>query len=247
MLSHYSEVSFHVQPTNSCSTPDQPRLSKSKIAAFEQCPRRLWLQIHRRDLSQFDDATLDRFRCGHYVGELARRRYAQGHLVAEDHLQVPAAIARTNELLKANSPVPIFEAAFERDGVVIRADVLEPDGWGGWRLIEVKNARAVRSYQVRDVATQAWVIHGNRVCLSAVVVRHVERPLQPTSRNPTVRFIDADVTADALRLAQGRKAAVDQARRVLGGSEPATEPSPHCDRPACEFRHYCFRQPESAV
>lgn len=233
-----------MQLANPPSTPDQPRLSKSKIAAFEHCPRRLWLQVHRRELAHFDEATLARFRCGHYVGELARRRYAHGYLVAEDHLQVPAAIARTNELLNASRPAPIFEAAFERDGVVIRADVLEPDGWGGWRLIEVKNARAVRSYQVRDVATQTWVIQRNRVCLSAIVVRHVERPLQPSSRNPTVRFIDADVTADAQRLARGRKAVVDQARSVLEGSEPTTKPSPHCERPGCEFRDRCIGRAE---
>lgn len=231
-----------MQPTTPCSTLDQPRLSKSKIAAFEHCPRRLWLQVHRRDLAKFDEATLARFQCGHYVGELARRRYAQGYLVAEDHLQVPAAIARTQDLLSANSPLPIFEAAFERDGVVIRADVLEPDGWGGWQLIEVKNARAVRSYQVRDVATQTWVIQGNRVCLSAIVVRHVERPLQPSSRYPTVKFINADVTADAQRLARGRKAIIDQARSVLDGGEPTTKPSLHCDRPACEFREHCFAE-----
>ncbi|MBX9640097.1 MAG: hypothetical protein K2X97_10305, partial [Mycobacteriaceae bacterium] len=71
MLSHYSEAYFYMQPTTPCSTLDQPRLSKSKIAAFEHCPRRLWLQIHRRDLAKFDEATLVRFQCGHYVGELA--------------------------------------------------------------------------------------------------------------------------------------------------------------------------------
>ncbi len=231
-----------MQPVNPPSPPDQPRLSKSKIAALEHCPRRLWLQVHRRELGQFDEATLALFQCGHYVGELARHRYAQGHLVTEDHLQVPAAIARTQELLTATIRLPIFEAAFERDGVIVRADVLEPDNWGGWRLIEVKNARSIRSYQVRDVATQVWVIQGNAVCLSAAFVRHVERPLRATSRNPTVKFIDADVTLEAQRLAQGRQPVIDQARSVLEGGEPDTKPSTHCDRPACEFRKHCLGQ-----
>lgn len=224
------------------SASEKPRLSKSKIAAFEHCQRRIWLQVHRRDLAQFDEATRALFQSGHYVGELARRRYAQGHLVAEDHLQVPAAIARTQNLLTATVRLPIFEAAFERNGVIIRADILEPDNWGGWRLIEVKNARAVRDYQVRDVATQVWVIQGNAVCLSAAFVRHVERPLRATSRNLTVKFIDADVTLEAQRLAQYRKTIVDQARSVLEGDEPDTKPSSHCSRPSCEFRQYCFEQ-----
>jgi CRISPR/Cas system-associated exonuclease Cas4 (RecB family) len=231
-----------MQPVNPQSPPDQPRLSKSKIAALEHCPRRLWLQVHRRELGQFDEGTLALFQCGHYVGELARHRYAQGYLVAEDHLQIPAAIARTQELLAATIRVPIFEAAFERDGVIIRADILEPDNWGGWRLIEVKNARDVRSYQVRDVATQAWVIQGNALCLSAAIVRHVERPLRATSRNPTVRFVDADVTTEAQRLVKDRQAIVNQARSVLEGGEPGTKPSGHCARPSCEFRQHCFGQ-----
>ena len=98
------------------------RLSKSKIAAFEHCPRRLWLQVHRPELAQFSENTLALFKCGHFVGDLARRRYSQGHLVAEGHHQVPAAIVHTHELLTAKVRLPIFEAAFERDGVIIRAD-----------------------------------------------------------------------------------------------------------------------------
>ena len=224
------------------SAANQPRLSKSKIAAFEHCPRRLWLQVHRRELAQFDQATLALFQCGHYVGELARRRYAQGHLVAEDHLQVPAAIARTQELLTAAVRLPIFEAAFERQGVIIRSDILEPDDWGGWRLIEVKNSRSVKAYQIRDVATQAWVLQGNRVCVSAIAVRYVERPLRLTSQNPTVRFLDADVTLDAQRLVSGRETIVAAAGAVLKGAEPEIKPGPHCTRPSCEFRQHCFKQ-----
>lgn len=228
-----------MQPATPCLTPDQPRLSKSKIAAFEHCPRRQWLQIYRRHLAEFDDLTLARFQCGHYVGELARRRYSDGVLVEEDHTQVPAALERTAALLRAKVSRPIFEAAFEHDGVVIRADILEPDGWGGWRLIEVKNARSVHSYQIRDVATQAWVLQANRVCVSTIKIRHAERPLRVNSRNPTVRFVDADVTLETRRVAAGRRAVVEKARAVLTGCEPEIKPSTHCTRPLCEFRFHC--------
>lgn len=227
--------------------PSQPRLSKSKIASFEHCPRRLWLQVHRRHLAQFDESTLALFECGHAVGEMARRRYRQGNLVAETHLQIPAAIARTRELLAVPDGLPIFEAAFERQRVVIRADVLEPDNWGGWRLIEVKNSRSVKPYQIRDVATQAWVVQGNPVCISAIVVRYVERPLRLNARNPTVKFLDADVTPDALRLAVGREKVVTAAASVVLGNEPAILPGPHCARPSCEFRQHCFQRLETPV
>ncbi len=225
----------------------QQRLSKSKVAAFEHCPRRLWLQVHRRELGQFDEQTLALFQCGHAVGEMARRRYRRGHLVTETHLEIPAAISRTRELLAATDGLPIFEAAFERQGVIVRADILEPDHWGGWRLIEVKNSRNVKAYQIRDVATQAWVLQGNRICISAIVVRHVERPLRLNSRNATVRFLDADVTPNAQRLVPGRETIVMAAGVVLQGVEPAIRPGPHCVRPNCEFRHHCYQDVEAAI
>ena len=227
--------------------PSQPRLSKSKIAAFEHCPRRLWLQVHRRDLGQFDEQTLALFECGHAVGEMARRRYSQGNLVAETHLEIPAAIVRTSELLAEPDGLPIFEAAFERRGVIIRADILEPDHWGGWRLIEVKNSRGVKAYQIRDVATQAWVLQANRICISTIVVRHVGRPLRLNARNPTVRFVDADVTPAAQRLVPGRDLVVAAAGAVLQGAEPEIIPGPHCVRPNCEFRQHCFQDVEAAI
>ena len=45
-------------------------LSKSKIAIFEQCPKRLWLSVHRPDETVIDAATQAKFDVGHQVGEL---------------------------------------------------------------------------------------------------------------------------------------------------------------------------------
>lgn len=226
-------------PANS-SPIDQPRLSKSKIASYERCRRKLWLQVYRPHLAEFDEATLALFQCGHYVGELARRQYAQGHLVAEDHFHIPEAIARTKEFIAAGDPLPIFEAAFAYDGVVVRADILEPDHWGGWRLIEVKNSASVKPYQIRDVASQAWVLQASRICISSIFIRHVHRPLRPGTRKPLVHFVDGDVTSDAQRLISGRAAIAAEARSTLAGPEPFVRPGPHCDRPSCEFRRHCF-------
>lgn len=39
-------------------------LSKSKLIAYRQCPRRLWLELHRRDLREDSPGTEARFRAG---------------------------------------------------------------------------------------------------------------------------------------------------------------------------------------
>ena len=50
-------------------------LSKSKLMAFRQCHRRLWLEVHHPELRDDSDAAKSRFEAGYRVGEVARRIY----------------------------------------------------------------------------------------------------------------------------------------------------------------------------
>ena len=50
-------------------------LSKSKLIAFRQCPKRLWLEVHQPQLREESKSTQAIFRTGHEVGELAQRLY----------------------------------------------------------------------------------------------------------------------------------------------------------------------------
>jgi hypothetical protein len=229
-------------------SPPTLRLSKSKIAAFEHCPRRLWLQVYRHELARFDASTLRLFEAGHLVGELARLQFNEGTLVSEGHREVAAALTRTFQLVRAPNQMPIFEAAFQRSGVIIRADILEPDGWGGWRLIEVKNSASVKPYQLLDVATQAWALRGNPICVSSVIIRHLERPLRNPADAVRIRFVNQDVTAEIKPIIARRTATVHRARAVLQAGEPDVKPGSHCIRPfRCEFRTHCSanRRPPS--
>ena len=49
-------------------------LSKSKLLAFRQCPKRLWLEVHRPDLREDSSATESSFDVGrmwqHFTGRL---------------------------------------------------------------------------------------------------------------------------------------------------------------------------------
>ena len=47
--------------------------SKSKVMAFRQCPKRLWLSIHRPELSEESADAQVRFTVGFEVGDVARR------------------------------------------------------------------------------------------------------------------------------------------------------------------------------
>ena len=61
------------------------RLSKSKLIAFRQCPKRMWLEIHRPELKVEDDSAQRRFDAGYRIGELAQTQFPEGVLIAPDN------------------------------------------------------------------------------------------------------------------------------------------------------------------
>jgi hypothetical protein len=69
--------------------PPMSNLSKSKLLAFRQCPKRLWLEIHKPELKEDSAATTAAFRNGNQVGEVARQIYdpAGIGITVSDHLK----------------------------------------------------------------------------------------------------------------------------------------------------------------
>ena len=62
--------------------PAALRLSKSRIAAFEQCRRRLWLQVHLPQAAATrQDSAKERLKSGALVGAVARTLVPNGVLV----------------------------------------------------------------------------------------------------------------------------------------------------------------------
>ena len=101
-------------------------LSKSRLMSFRQCPRRLWLEKHRPDLAEEIPGQQAVFATGHDVGDVARQLYdTGGGVLVEYDDGLRSAMRRTAELLAQDSTAPIFEATFERDGLLVRADVLQ--------------------------------------------------------------------------------------------------------------------------
>lgn len=91
-------------------------LSKSKLMAFRQCPKRLWLELHSPELREDSSATQASFAVGHQVGDIAQRLYdpkGKGALIDPQVEGFEAAFARTQDLLKSNQP--IFEAGFRAE------------------------------------------------------------------------------------------------------------------------------------
>ncbi|MCP5385457.1 MAG: Dna2/Cas4 domain-containing protein [Novosphingobium sp.] len=227
------------------STAPTHRLSKSKVAAFEHCPLRMWLQVHRPELAQHDGDTLARFQFGHDVGEKARFLQPDGVLI-EAVPDIRAALAHTAELIATGPHHPLFEATFRHADVLVRVDVLEPDDQGGWRAVEVKASNRVKPTHLADLSTQIWVMRGAGVPISQAIIRHVSNRIDWRRPDATmVRFRDEDVTQRIERYVEGRPAIVAEAMATANLPALSRNMGPHCRRPfSCEFQAHCTARQE---
>ena len=216
-------------------------LSKSKITSFEQCPKRLWLQTHRAELAELDAGAETRFAAGHEVGDAACS-LCPGGIMIEAEPDLAAALQRTQELISASAQAPLFEATFAHDGVLVRVDIMEPDGLGGWHVAEVKSSTSRKDYHVADLATQIWVLREAGVQVSSAAIRHLNNQFFLAEEgNYQGAFVDTPSLEDAKLLALKRPKLVAEIRSVLSGEEPARDPGDHCHDPfPCEFVAYCY-------
>lgn len=154
------------------------RLSKSKLLAFRQCPKRLWLEVHRSDLRQDSSATEASFQIGHEVGEVVRLLYdpkKSGVVLDAQTDGYDVALSRSQDLL--GSSAPIFEAGFAADGAIAFADVMLPICRGqlrSWRMVEVKSSTSVKDYYRDDAAIQSFVALSAGVPLKSIAIAHID-------------------------------------------------------------------------
>lgn len=216
-------------------------LSKSRIIAHRQCPKRLWLQTHQPELAKYSPQALRAFDCGYQVGALACARHPGGVMLPDDLGQ---ALNDTKRLLKQGHRC-LFEATFECDGVLSRADILEKDN-GSWVMVEVKSSTGKKDYHLEDTAVQAWVIESSGLKLDRIVLSHLDnRFVYPGNGAYAGLFSDIDITEEVRARQANVVQWIAEARATLAMTEaPSTEPGPQCAAPfECPFKAHCVQPP----
>lgn len=219
-------------------------LSKSKIIAHRQCPKRLWLQINRPELIQISAATQVRFDEGNKVGDIARQNHKGGVFI--ETLNRIEAIALTKEAVAKRET--IFEGAFFEEDVMIRADLLFPEK-EGYRLVEVKSSTGVKSYHVDDVTIQSWVMEKAGCTPTSMALAYINNQfVYQGDGNYEGLFAEADLSSQVKPNMPQVQCWVDAAKKTLSSPvEPAIEPGEQCTNPfTCDFISYCS-PPEEGV
>ena len=224
-------------------------LSKTKLLAFRQCPKRLWLEIHRPELREDSATTKASFATGNTVGALARKLYdprGRGSLIDPKSEGFEQALQRTSKLL--DSRTPIFEAGFAAGGALAFADVLLPVKSGGkaaWRMVEIKSGTKVHDYYRDDAAIQHFVATQAGVRLSAISLAHIDSKWVYRGGDDYAGIlVENDLTRAASEQAGDVRAWIAAARRIAGErKEPEITTGSHCTKPyACGFSGYCSAQ-----
>ena len=221
-------------------------LSKSKLMAFRQCARRLWLSVHMPDCVPADDANDAVLAAGTDVGVMARQGWPDGILIAPEG-PLRQALAETEQALPARKV--LFEATVQQDGVLVRADVLVPRSRGkAFDLIEVKSSTSVKDHYLEDVAIQARIFGAAGVPLKRRVLQYINnefvypggqcyREIRPDGTENRL-FAEEDVTAAAQSLESEVPGWIKEARRTLAGAMPGM--TDHCDNPyPCPYQAFC--------
>ncbi len=226
------------------------QLSKSKILAYRQCPKRLWLELHRPEIRD-DSGSEFAFAIGNQVGEVARRVYdsaEKGRLRDPHVIGWEESFTATTQALEAGEG-PLFEGALQIPGALALADVLVPDGTG-WRMIEVKASSSVKDYQRDDVAVQSYIGRRAGVDLTRVCLAHVDTSfIYPGGERYEGLLVEVDLTVEANARADEVADWIAGAQETAAqATEPNVEVGPHCSDPFdCPFADHCWKgvdQPE---
>jgi hypothetical protein len=210
-------------------------LSKSRLLAFHQCPKRLWLSIHKPEL--LADAAPDRHaQTGTSVGAVARGLYPDGTLIATD--RIADALSETQAAMSSKKPV--FEAAFMASDVLVRTDLLLPVR-GGHQLVEVKSGASVKEHYLTDVAIQAWTAKAAGASIKSVHIAHInKRFVYAGAGDYEGLFTHVAVSKNIENIEAGIPDLIRAAKKAIKGKEPRISVGEHCSSPHdCPYRNYC--------
>jgi hypothetical protein len=222
-------------------------LSKSKLMAFRQCPKRLWLEVKKPNLIEITDSAQASFNVGHKVGEIARKIYDKnndGIMIDISKEGFSQALTRSKSLINANTP--IFEAGFSSNGVLAFADILLPEEESGqrvWHMVEVKSSTSVKDYHLDDIAVQSYAAESAGFKLKKVSLAHIDNSFIYSGDGDYSGILaEKDLTDKALSRNQEVKAWINQAHTILNGNVPNIEPGDQCKEPfECGFYKYCTK------
>lgn len=229
----------------------KPRLNLSKSLFIKglQCYKSLYLDRYHPELKGVVSEAQQRiFDTGSDVGLLAQGLFPGGvEIVCEGFTPAEQIAMTATEIEKGTAT--IYEAAFEYNGVFMKADILHK-GKRGWELYEVKATTEVKDVHVNDVALQYYVLTGAGINVAKAYLVHLNNQYV---RNGTIEVNKLFISEDITEAAKDRQALmaskIARMREILSGDIPTIDIGKYCKDPyLCDFYDHCWQHiPEESV
>ncbi|MDO8803474.1 MAG: DUF2779 domain-containing protein [Elusimicrobiota bacterium] len=219
------------------------RISKSQYTRGLQCVKSLWLYNYRKDLMpEVSPGQQAIFDTGHEVGDLARKYYKGGRLIAQDHNEIAGALAETQRLI-ADGVEILYEATFQAKDILVRCDIIKKVG-KAWHLIEVKSSTAVKEEHLPDIAIQKYVMEAAGLKVSKAFLMTIDNTFVKKGPIDPHKFFKLD---DLTEVIEDAEAAITCNLKTFfaalsKNAEPKVEIGGCCSSPySCDFTGYCWK------
>lgn len=174
-----------------------------------------------------------RMRAGRRVGKRARQQFGRGQLIEGRFGE--GVLKDTSKVIRGASG-PLFEPAFERNGIRTRVDILRRRG-KGWVVTEVKASTRVKTQMYKDLAYQKYLLEQCGLNVVGCELMHLNPDHTRGSSEPLFRI--SDLTADIAPHVQEVQQQAPWLRDVLQSSKP---PAARLERQckSCDYLDKCW-------
>jgi hypothetical protein len=245
-------ISSHLIENLECCEAANAVFTKSDLASFRQCPRRLWLEKNAPDTADPGNAiTWRRARDGAVVGEKARELLGANLLWPQSQASAPEAAQAALKLIADAPEKTGVEIPLVRDDLSARVDALIPAA-KGYVLQETKastfplKADKVTpgkpdGHLLDDIAIQVWVMAGNPLPVARAELNLLDSQWRYPGGGDYRGLFRPMVMDDSIneRVLQVPQWLAD-AKRVLSGPKPDLTTGKQCHDPyPCPFFTHC--------
>jgi hypothetical protein len=228
-----------------------PTLSKSRFLSGNQCSKKLYFDVFRKELKpQASEQQQALFDAGERIGELAQVVFPNGR-DAKFEMQGDwnLAIERTRQWIEEGLKT-IYEATFSVPGGFAALDILHHQDGERW-AIEVKSSASVKEYHITDASFQYFVMKMSGYPPDKFFLMHINnRYVKQGEIAPNQFFHLEEITEKVL----SNQSFVQQKHATLlqileQKAEPSIAIGKHCNEPfACDYTHHCWAHlPENNI
>lgn len=224
------------------SASSKPYFSKSRLTDAALCTKKLYLQTYHKDRAVVSAKSEASFKVGNEIGEIAKELYGTpGAREIEFCFPMAKMVEETSNLIDSGFREAIFEATFQHEGVLVRVDVLLPDG-DGWRAIEVKSSTSVKAEHHIDCAIQLWVMRGVCLPVRSIAHGHVDNQfVYQGDGDYSGLLAEEDVTDLATAMEPDVIELIAKATEAVSGDIPDVPVGVYCEDPYdCAFAAVCW-------